>query len=563
MPTLHTTASGDGLTVKAYRGDGSVLLAFDLADHLVDHLAGFAIRRTAPDGHAEPLPNRLSFETHYTAATTAHDRKWTPSDAAPFQKFWWVDFPPGGAPGPYGYEVTAMRFKSGGALEPDQRVSVALELGPFRAGRLEMGFTRGYLSSQAYHDRFHNAPLRPGKTLDYDTAPYQAQYEWLGFHARKMLLGFLDECLQEAGVTLDVFAYDLDEPDIVRRLQTFGHRLRLFLDDSDGHNGPGKLEPEAFKRIVASAGVGNAKRGKFGRYAHDKVFIKRKQGKAVKVLTGSTNFSVTGIYVNANNVLIFDDEHAASLYAQVFDLAFKNGGDRAAFANSPLAKKEWELTAPGLPKMLVSFAPHKKPTFSLKRALDELRKADSSVLFAVMGLRGAGKLLERLGAIHADPDIFSYGVTDDLGTAKPGASGVTVYAPGRGGVLVRAEALTKNVPPPFAKEATEGNAHRIHHKFIVVDFNDSDPVLFTGSSNLAEGGEEANGDNLLAIYDREIATAYAVEAIRLVDHYNFRSAMGRATKVRPLRLKTDKERWWSKYYREGSMSFRERLLFAR
>ena len=54
-----------------------------------------------------------------------------------------------------------------------------------------------------------------------------------------------------------------------------------------------------------------------------------------------------------------------------------------------------------------------------------------------------------------------------------------------------------------------------NHKF-VVDFNDSKPVVFTGSSNLAAGGEKANQDNLLAIRDASIATAFAVEAVRLV-----------------------------------------------
>ncbi len=118
-------------------------------------------------------------------------------------------------------------------------------------------------------------------------------------------------------------------------------------------------------------------------------------------------------------------------------------------------------------------------------------------------------------------------------------------------------------PAPFAREVTEGLAHKIHPKFVVVDFNDSDPVLFTGSSNLAEGGEENNGDNLLAIYDREMAVAYAVEAIRLVDHYHFRAALSRATTARPLRLREDREKWWQDYYREGSIKRRERLLFAR
>ena len=103
----------------------------------------------------------------------------------------------------------------------------------------------------------------------------------------------------------------------------------------------------------------------------------------------------------------------------------------------------------------------------------------------------------------------------------------------------------------------------MHHKFVVVDYNDSDPVLFTGSSNLAELGEQENGDNLIAIYDREVVTAYAIEGIRLVDHYAFRAAVGGATSVSPLRLKLDNEKWWRRYYEDGNIKRRERLLFAR
>jgi phosphatidylserine/phosphatidylglycerophosphate/cardiolipin synthase-like enzyme len=569
MPdTLHTTGAHDGLSVKVYRGDGCAMLAFNLEDHLTDHLAGFAVRRTTPRGHPAWLLNRLNFDSHYTAATTVANRKWFPSNKAPFQKFWWVDFPPEGDAGVYTYEITVMRFrppnyKSTDGLAGDQKLALSIELGPFRMGRLEMGFTRGYLSSQAYRDKvdagiFPNKDLRPKpKTLDYDTTNYQKAYEWLGFHARKLIFGFLDECRQEAGVTLDVFAYDLDEPDFVRTLEGFGPRLRLFLDDAALHSDAGALENAAEKKIRASAGNDNVKRGRFGRYAHNKVLIKKRNGAAVKVLTGSTNFSVTGFYVNANNVLVFDDQKTAGYYQQAFDEAFATDGNRPSFAEAGISKGELEITDAGLPKAFVSFAPHAKPTFSLKRLITEINAADSSVIFAVMGLKGSGGVLKRLREIHKDPRIFSYGITDNAG-------GVVVYKPAeKRGRLVTSAALTKNVPEPFKAEYTEGMAHKVHHKFVVVDFNDSDPVLFTGSSNLAEAGEESNGDNLIAVYDREIATAFAIEAIRLVDHYQFREAMQHATVSEPLRLQEDEKKWWADYYKPKHIKNLQRLLFVR
>ncbi len=73
MPTqLDAANTKDGLTVKAHRGDGSVLLGFDLEDHLTEHLAGFAVERTGPDGKTAPLLNRVSFQTAFTSATTAN-----------------------------------------------------------------------------------------------------------------------------------------------------------------------------------------------------------------------------------------------------------------------------------------------------------------------------------------------------------------------------------------------------------------------------------------------------------------------------------------------------------
>jgi hypothetical protein len=81
------------------------------------------------------------------------------------------------------------------------------------------------------------------------------------------------------------------------------------------------------------------------------------------------------------------------------------------------------------------------------------------------------------------------------------------------------------VPEPFKQEWSGGRGQVIHHKFVVTDFNGENPLAFGGSSNLAKGGEHQNGDNLVCFADRDIATKYAIEAIKLVDHYRFRAVM--------------------------------------
>ena len=114
--------------------------------------------------------------------------------------------------------------------------------------------------------------------------------------------------------------------------------------------------------------------------------------------------------------------------------------------------------------------------------------------------------------------------------------GISLYAPGKKtGVLVTGKPVRTQLPPPFNQVPNVGAGHEIHHKFVVCGFNGSDPVVYCGSSNLALGGEQLNGDNLLAIHDADIATAFAIEALALVDHFQFldSNALGSQPKTKP------------------------------
>src|SRR5436305_1793463 len=77
------------------------------------------------------------------------------------------------------------------------------------------------------------------------------------------------------------------------------------------------------------------------------------------------------------------------------------------------------------------------------------------------------------------------------------------------------------LPPPFNQVPGVGIGHQIHHKFVVCGFNTKDAVVYCGSSNRATGGEESNGDNLLALRGEDVATVFAIEALALVDHFSF------------------------------------------
>src|ERR1700674_5854299 len=371
MEAQSVTKQTAGLRVVAYAGDNKILLAMSLDDDQVDagakNLAGFAIWRTQAGKPEEPLLNRIGFDVGVTKDTTAATREWTPSDQAPFQKFRWVDVPADGFAAPIAYRVSALYFTGDGhATKGGPEVSVQVRPAEERHARFQPGFTRGYIASQAYADKFNNADIRPqgAKTANFDTTRFQAQYEWLGADARVKLRAFLDDCRQDKTALVNVFAYDLDEPDVIAAICAFGKegRLRAILDNASLHTKAGAVEITAAKMIKAAAGADNVKQGKFDRFQHNKVFIKRDaSGKAQRVIFGSMNFSLRGLYVQANNVIVVDDENVAGMFAKAFDVAFADDVKAPLFRQNPISQEYMigsaEDTAE-LPKFSLALSPH-------------------------------------------------------------------------------------------------------------------------------------------------------------------------------------------------------------
>jgi hypothetical protein len=554
------------LRFAVHRGDGAALLAFDVDAKVAPDLAGFAVECEPPGGEAYPILNRLSFEHAITADTTPSERRWTPTSEAPIQRFHWIHYPKDVPAGIFTYRAKAMLFAPGSEneLKPGPSAECSLELRDTGYGDFKLGFTRGYLSSQAYAERFNNAPIEPDSaTIDFDTTPYEAQYSWLGAHARKLVFELIEETVADPQLSLDVFAYDFNEPDVIAKLAGLGSRLRLYLDNSASHvasksSSHVPREVDALAKIKASAGGDNVKVGHFSRYAHDKIMIQRRGTEALKVLSGSANFSVRGLYVQSNNVFVFDDPGVAMLYEQAFDQAWK---DAAGFPKSQIAS-QWFPEPHGktakLPDYQVSFAPHADPEVSLRPVAEAIKAAKSSVLFSIMEIgAGSGPVLDAVRALPDRPDIYAFGTTQRLdGSLK-------VTSPGKGsGVFIPFEYLHSKVPKPFRPEISGGIGQVIHHKFVVVDFNGENPAVFAGSSNLAAGGEQENGDNLLVFRDPAITSTYAVEAIRLVDHYRFREAMLESSADAPLQLATRSANWTAPFFDPSTPKYRERMLFA-
>jgi hypothetical protein len=473
------SSSSDGLTFAAHRGEGAALLAFDVEEPLHENLAGFAVRYRSPEGREFTINNRLTFSEPVTAETTPAERRAivTPTDKAPLQKFHWVHFPRRVPPGKFGYTATAVMFASGSEdqLEPGPETNLEIDLKEDAHADFELGFTRGELSSQAYAELFDNARLYPDpQTFDFPSEEYVDEWRWLGFQARELVYRVLQEALEDSGARLDVFAFDLDEPDLIRELQRLGSRLRIFLDDSDSHvHHSGHSDPPevgAREALLKSAGSENVRTGHFGSLAHDKIFILTRGDGTRKVLSGSANFSVRGLYAQSNSVFVFEGDGPGELYSSVFDAAW---ADASHFGSSDLAKKWFELPGKGLPDAAVSFAPHNDPGVSLDRVAEAIDEAKSSVLFAIMDIgRATGPVVERIAKLRDRGDLYAFGTTQNLSGDLKATTPTDPDSP-----FIPFDYLRSKVPEPFQAEYSGGGGITIHHKFVVCDFNEEKPLV--------------------------------------------------------------------------------------
>ena len=179
-------ASADGLTFKLYRGEGVALLAFDLEqEKATNDFVGFSVEVKYPGSPRwGALRNRLHFD---------YPPNW--NGPVPFARprprsrsFVGFTCQPRLPKENFSYRVTVKYMDAGGALFDGPSVENAISLAPATVDDfLNVGFTRGFASSQAYADRFENeAGILPPvgaaarANLDHDMAPFDDALQLAG-----------------------------------------------------------------------------------------------------------------------------------------------------------------------------------------------------------------------------------------------------------------------------------------------------------------------------------------------------------------------------------------------
>jgi len=574
--TFNFQVEGDNdaalFTLKIHRGEGMCLLAMNWKkDKPTKDFVGFAIEYKEPGGTKfYALSNRLGFPNIDGSA----DPNKLSTFRSPIQKFRWVHFPfHPDIPGDFIYRVTPvfMDLKDKLSYGEPQTANIQL-MSETYPDELNVCFTRGFVASQSFVDQFqadgHTVseliPLKANLGLDFKPTHPDAKraYEWMGFEARADILDVLDKAIADKKAEVRVIAYDLNIPDIVDRLEKIGKRLKVIIDVSADHKKTGSAENAAADRLKASAGEQNVKRQKMGALQHNKTIIVNSPDTKL-VVCGSTNFSWRAFFVQSNNAIIMEGENAIKPFLTAFDNYWKINDDSVpAFGNTASAK--WNDLGLASVNAKVAFSPHVPANALYQSIADDIGTAGiSSVLYSLAFLyESPGAIKDTIKKITRDKNIFVYGIADKE------VGGIDLQTPDGNLAPVYPSALVKaDTPEPFKSEPTGGSGTRMHHKFIVIDFNKPSARVYIGSYNFSSPADTSNGENLLLIKDRRIATSYMIEALSIFDHYEFRLVQANAKKARKvLSLKKPPAKegivaWWEEDYKVAR-KIHDRELFS-
>ncbi|HMI41673.1 MAG TPA: phospholipase D-like domain-containing protein [Sphingomicrobium sp.] len=577
------TNSNAPFSLKVHRGEGMVLLAMDWkTGKPPKDFVGFSIEYRYPQKSVFwPVRNRIHFPGKAKPTPLGKPPEQYPSTEAPFQIFRWVHFPKvADTPGVFTYRVTPRFMNSEGILAAGVPQQVDLEIySETDPGKINIAFTRGYVSSQSFVDRFGGEEgfgklIPPTADAGNDFVPTHDKadeaYQWMGFEARERILDLLDKAIAKQADVM-VVAYELNLPELIGRFAKIGSRLRIIIDDSvstskkkDGtvviKDKGAPHSPESRAEAVLKAAGAKTCRQHMGVLQHNKMIIV--DGPNFKrVVLGSTNFSWRGFFVQSNNAVIVYGSAVVAQQREAFEAYWE--GSAESFGASQSSR--WlPLQVDGLDAE-ISMSPHKAANSTQAAIAADMDSASSSLFYSLAFLNiTSGPVTDAVVNAIKRPDLFVYGVSDKR-------KGIVLLQPDGNPEPVSAASLGKGMPEPFRSEASGGSGVKMHHKFVVIDFDKPSARVYTGSYNFSKPADRSNGENLLVIRNRRIATAYMVEALRIFDAYQFRVSSKKkpapgvpAKKIKELGIPPvlpGEKPWWDKFW-SVPIKAKDRKIFA-
>lgn len=548
---------------KAYTSPTLVLLAFDwpLGNGRDDFL-GFSIERTPGFfGQATSfLPNRIDFNG------PAPDGQDYSSQDAPIQKFYWwdarIDTPNRGTT--FSYRLVPVIGPWDGVQPLDaEATTIDVYIPLVEDHGITTQFNRAVVSSQSFAHRFPD--LQTG-------AQIKAARAWLGNGMEQAVPEFLT---RGGGKDMEGAIYHLtDGTWIIPSLSHYGGSVSLAYN----HTSTDDRSDAAIATLVTSGQPDtNFAQRTHANIMHNKFLVRVGPGDDPEaVLTGSANFTSEGLSAQANVLHAFESPALAALY-----LARKRYLDgNPALAATKHAQTGWSApVAVGDATIRVFFPPEEDANrVSIDTVVAAMNGAQHSVLMCAFDPTDK-TLLDTLFQV-ADAGKMVLALVNRIPSQPPGGDPAHADVAAAIAIFNRARAdhditgfgaFKKNeAPTGFAPERVLWPGEnpkimvRVHHKFVVIDAEGDNPIVYTGSANLSGNSLHHNDENMLEITNcPRLAQMYFAEFLRLYEHYRAREVHTSPTPTPGGTIKLTKDNAWSKkYFVDGSPEMKARIAMS-
>lgn len=545
---MRTKNKHDGIQLQAIAGTHVVLLGWDMSRQESEGVLGFAIHRTDHiEDEAYWLGGMKTFEETDPGlgpgglvSTRQH----------PVQGFTWSDF--SAKPGhDYAYRVVALRGTPTDLREVEA-VEVTVTTESEDGGIHEVWFNRGAAASQEYARRFQNR----GPSAVGDPA-----FRWLSRGLEEAMLDFIGQA-DSSRWGLRVASYQfthLPVLEALRQVHLNDADVRIVYDARDAEVAERNREAVEEARIK---GLCTERTEDPNKIAHNKFIVLLRDDEPVAVWTGSTNFTVGGIFGHSNVGHVVRDVKVARAYLSYWEQLHD---DREV-----TTLRSWVSEATPTPESgdeppegtSVLFSP--RSGLKLMDWYAELAGSASSLLCMTFAF-GINKRFHPV--FEAPTDGLRYALLDSAGSQTGAKEKVLELRKKVSNRFAIGNSLPRNRFDRWLRERLSGlnqHARFIHTKYMLVDPLGDDPIIVTGSANFSDASTRDNDENMLVIRgDKTAADVYLTEYFRLWNHYAFRewaaSQEDPATSS-PRHLETD-DGWREQYYEDTDRS-RQRMTFA-
>jgi len=519
------------ITVKAYANADDVLIAWK-PNPWPEAWVGFQLeRRNEKTGQITPIVNRIPPK----AGAGPVDAAGVSSAQSPIRRCLWTDHSVGDTDR-VSYRVTAMTASGAGFAAVPSSASAwtpAVVASGDAGDGLAAYFNRGTLMSQIV-SRFVN-----NDTSEAALRTFLTKLETAGFQARRFLAG--DALVQilaflhganAKGNRVRAALYEVNDRELVDALKVFGSRGHVLIGNGSATKPWVATELTAAGLEVKHRDLSHT--GASSPSVHNKFIVEvdHASGHALRVLTGSTNWTTTGLCTQLNNVLTIDEPTIAKRFLEQWAALV------AAHDDMTPALKTSNSTPTTAGNVTLYFAATDGEV-EFKPVLDLIHGAKHGALF-LMFMPGQSPLLKALLDRVRNNDIYVRGVVSTVNPAKKdgdvGSVGGQVVKSGapaqefHDDVLLPA-GVSENDKPSFAE--TEFNVQEIraahlmaivHSKTIVIDPFSDDCTVVTGSHNFSDSASKSNDENLVIVRgNKTLAQSYALHINGVYDHYSWRA----------------------------------------